>query len=135
MSSKRRPHLVTVLSLIVLTYSAIQIAGLWTGLSLPDLNLSVSRGYLFLKNGVWGLIGIFPTAALFFGWPRALQWTRGVALLIGIWYWIDRWLCVRSDFTRRSWPAAAISTVVIIVVIFWITYRKTVQAYYRENNV
>jgi hypothetical protein len=119
----------------VLTYSAIQIFGLRAGFLLPDLDLSVPRGYLFLKNGVWGLIGIITAAMLFFGWPRALQWTRGVVLLIGTWYWIDRWLCVQSDFTRRSWPAAAIITALIVVVVFWITYRKTVQVYYRENNV
>jgi hypothetical protein len=105
------------------------------GLSLPDLNLSVPREYLFAKNGVWGLVGVFTAAALFFGWPQALHWTRGVVLLIGTWYWIDRLLWVQSEFTRRSWPAAAIVTLIIIIVVFGITSRKSVQAYYRENNV
>ena len=119
----------------MLTYSAIQIIGLMAGLSLPDLNLSVPRGYLFLKNGVWGLIGVFTATVLFFGWPRALQWTRGVVLLIGIWYWIDRLTWMRSDFIQRSWPAAVIVTLTIVIVIFGITFRKSVQAYYWENNV
>jgi len=109
--------------------------GLLAWLPLPDLNLSVPRGYLFLKNGVWGLIGVFTAAVLFLGWPRALLWTRGVVLLTTIWYWIDRILWMRSDFTRRSWPAAVIVTLVIISVTLWFTHRKSVQAYYRENNV
>jgi len=88
--------------------------GLKAGLSLPDLNLSVPRGYLFLKNGVWGLTGLFTAAALFFGWSRALQWT---------------------DFTLRSWPVAASITLVMISVTFWVTSSKSVQAYYRETNV
>jgi hypothetical protein len=109
--------------------------GLKAGLSLPDLKLSVPRGYLFLKNGVWGLAGVFTAAALFFGWSRALQWTRGVVLLIGMWYWIDRVTWMHSDFTHRSWPVAALITLLMISVTFWVTSRKSVQAYYRETNV
>lgn len=109
--------------------------GLVAGLSLPDLSLSVPRGYLFLKNGVWGLTGAFTAAVLFFGWSRALQWSRAVVLLFGIWYWIDRVAWMRSDFTRKSWPLALSITLVMISVTFWITSRKSVQAYFRENSV
>ncbi|NIS78883.1 MAG: hypothetical protein GTO14_01355 [Anaerolineales bacterium] len=134
MSSKRRPRLVTSLSLGVLTFSAIHVAGLWAGINLPDLPLTVPRSYLLIKNGFWAVIGVFAAIALFTGRQWAIRFTRWSAVLFGIWYWIDRVFIMHSDFTRRSWPMAAIVTGAILVVLFGITSRVSVRNYYLESK-
>lgn len=118
----------------MLIFSAVHFAGLLGGIKLPDLPLTVPRSYLLVKNGFWMVISIIASFALFTGRRWAVQFTRGSALVFGLWYWVDRTFIMHSDFTRESWPIAAFTTGALLVVLFGLTSRVSVRDYFRESE-
>jgi hypothetical protein len=108
--------------------------GLAASFRLPDLPLPFPGWYLFIKNGLWGIIGLAVAAGLFFcqSWaPSFARWS-GVSLMI--WYWLDRLLLAQSDFAQRAWPAVAVVSLLIITGLLWTLNRPTVQDFFMENT-
>jgi hypothetical protein len=55
--------------------------------------------------------------------------------LVGLgWYWADRLLLTRSDFTRDRWPLAALFTVLAVASVAVILSRPNVREYFQENR-
>jgi hypothetical protein len=124
-----------LLCLVVLSLTAVLLAGFAAGLSLPGLPLSVPKWYLLLRNGIWGLSGIVAAVGLFFGlgWGLTLtQWWGGI---LSMWYWCERLLIARSEFTKRSWPAALCLTILGLTWMLWLLNRPGVRSYFTERDV
>lgn len=118
----------------MLTFSAVQFAGLTAGFALPDLPLSVPKWYLFIKNGIWALASLLAAAGLFFGRKWAPSFTRWGIVLITIWYWVDRLILVQSDFAKKSWPMAVTLILAIVLSLFWVLNRRSLRYFYLEDN-
>ena len=135
MPSNRRPRSLIVLCLGLLAFSVIHIAGLVATFRLPELSLPFPDWYLLLRNGLWGLSGLIAAGGLFFSrsWaPFFTQWT-GVAF--AIWYWSDRLLLARSDYAKRSWPAAGVLTLLAVLWLLWILRRPSILEFFRESKL
>jgi hypothetical protein len=88
---------------------------------------------LYLKNGLWGAVGVIVTGGLFSGQRWAPQFARLSAIGISIWYWSDRLLLARSDFAHRAWPVAAGINLLILTWLFWTLKRPTIQDFFLES--
>lgn len=131
---KRRPALVTWLSLGVLILAAVFWAGFVGGLSLPDLPFAVPIAYLLLRNAAWGTWGLLAALSAFFGkpWaPRLISWGGAVTVL---WYWVDRLLLTRSDYARSSAPLAAVLTLAAVGALAIVLRRPSVRRYFQESG-
>ncbi len=131
---RRRPRLVTWLSLGVLIFSAIHLIRMALGLRLPpDLPLTVPPAYIALNGGLWGLAGLAATYGLWRGRDWAIHLTRWGGLLYTVWYWLDRSLLARSDYARLTWPLGAVLTAFALGALLWALSRAHVRRYFREN--
>ncbi len=124
----------TALGLAALAVSALGFARLVLALRLPELPLSVSPSYLVMGGAVWGIVGL----ALGLGLLRGARWapglTRAATLVLAAWYWADRLLLTRSDYLRRSWPAAAAATALLSGAALWVPTRPSVRAFFGETS-
>lgn len=134
MISRRRPALVTWLSLGFLALGAIYLLRLVGGLMAPDLPLTVPHWYPPLTGGVWGLAWCAVALATFAGrrWARQAILVGGGAFLL--WYWLDRLAFVRSDYGLRTMPFSAGLTLLGMVLTFAILRQSAVQHYFGETN-
>lgn len=132
--TKRRPALVTWLSLGVLILAVVYWAGFVAGLSLPGLPFAVPASYLLIRNAAWGTWGLVAALSAFFGkpWaPRLISW-GGLAYLA--WYWGDRLLLAQSDYARSSAPQAAFLSVAAAGAAAFVLRRRSVRRYFRESD-
>jgi hypothetical protein len=109
-------------------------SGLIVGLRLPDLPFSVPRGYLVIRNALWGLVCMIGAAALFSGRAWAPRLVRLFALGLTIWYWVDRLIWSETLFDRQTRPISALLTLLILGLLFGILNRPSVRAYFGENR-
>ena len=134
MPSNRRPGLLTVLCLVLLAFSVIHFAGLVASFRLPELSLPFPDWYLLLRNGLWGLSGLIAAGGLFFSRSWAPSFTQWAGFAFGLWYWSDRLLLARSDYAKRSWPAAAGLTLLAVLWLLWILKRPSIQDFFWEST-
>jgi len=132
--ARRRPLLVTWLSLGVLTLAVFNLGGWLAGLSLPDLPYSVPRAYLLVRNALWATWGGLSAWFAFQGKPGAAGLLRVGGLLVLGWYWADRLLLARSDYTRNRWPLAAVFTALAVTTVAVILSRPNVRDYFQEKR-
>ncbi len=132
--ARRRPLLVTWLSLGVLTFAVFNLGGSFAGLGLPDLPYSVPRAYLLARNALWAAWGGLSALFAFRGKPGAAGLLRVGGLLVLGWYWADRLLLARSDYTRSRWPLAVITTALAVTTVAVILSRPKVRDYFQEKR-
>jgi hypothetical protein len=102
--------------------------------NIPDLPVDIPRWYFSLTGILWGTSGLILSYGLFrrLAWaPPFLNWG---SLCFIVWYWIDRILFVRSDYSRASWPAAAFFSALAILITFWVFKHPEIQAVFQEND-
>jgi hypothetical protein len=132
-----RPFLVTVLTVLVLMMTSINLIRLiqalvqWRFLSsLPQ----VSPAYLAGSGLFWSLIGLPLTWGLWRGHSIAPKAARIVALAHILYYWLDRAFLVNAGENSVNWPFAAGVTTILLVGIFWVLSRPYTKAYFGEVN-
>ena len=130
---RRRPALVTWLSLGVLTVAAVALSGLGAWFSLPDLPYSVPLEYLFLRNLLWGIWGAIGAFGAFVGRKWAPRWIQWGGLAVAGWYWADRLLLAQSNYIRNTWPLAGLFTLVAVLVGAWIFRQPAVRTFFEES--
>jgi hypothetical protein len=131
---RRRPALVTWLSLGVLTFSAFYLARAVAGLTLlarPALPLTIPWWYLPLTGILWSGCGLVVAIGLLRGmsWgPHLLRWGMLAYLT---WYWLDRLLLARSEYARQTVPASALLTALALALVFGALQQRSLRAYFR----
>jgi len=135
-SRRRRPVLVTWLSLGVLTFSAFYTARAAAGLTLlarPALPLTIPLWYLPLTGVLWSGCGIVVAVGLLRGksWgPHLMRWGTLAYLA---WYWLDRLLLARSEYARQTEPASALLTALSLALVFGLLQRPSLRAFFQEE--
>ena len=127
-AGRRRPFLVTLLALLVLSITGLYLLRFITALSLwsflGDLP-RVSPLYLALDGLVWAVIGLL----VFWGLWRGSAWTprvtRVTALVFVLNLWIERTLLAGNGFYQSDWPFVLGLTVVLLAFVFWTTVRSS----------
>jgi len=112
----------------------MQFAGLTAWFTLPDVPITVPKGYLFLKNGFWGSAGLIAAMALFFRRSWAPKLTYIGAIAYAAWLWIDRLLLQRSSFASSSFPFTFGAMTLCFLIVILILSRPSVRQYYEEQN-
>jgi hypothetical protein len=115
-----------------MVFSILFITRLILSLQMPELPLSIPRWYLPATGLFWGSIGLATCAGLFLGRPWAPQFLRWGCLGFAAWYWVDRFLFVRSDYGRGTWLAAALITLVGSILLFWFLRRADIRTFFQE---
>jgi hypothetical protein len=134
LKSNSRPRIVTWLAFAVLTFSTLFVIRFFTSFHMPDLTVTVPEWYFSLTGFVWGLSGLILSYGLYRTHPWALRMLKWGSLLFAVWYWIDWFVFVRSDYIRGRWPASLVLTIFVLGTIFLIQRRIDVQAAFQENN-
>jgi hypothetical protein len=132
---KRRPLVVTCLSLVVLTFSILQFAGLSAWYRLPELAWSVPGWYLPGKSLVLGVGALVGSVGLFSGklWStRVLHW---LAVLYLVWFWADRLIIRSASFTRQALPLYGTLISLACLLILWMLGWESTRAYVEEPLV
>ncbi len=112
----------------------MQFVGLAAWFTLPDIPISVPKGYLLLKNVLWGSVGLIAATALFFRCSWAPKLTYIGAIAYAAWLWIDRLLLQQSDFASSSFPFTFGAMTLCFLIVVWILSRPSVRQYYEEQN-
>jgi hypothetical protein len=131
--SRRRPGLVTILALGVLTLGAVHLAGFLVTFSLPEMPISVPLWYLRLKSALWGLSAATAGAGVFLGRRWAPAFTRWGAAMYLVWLWADRLLLATSPYARQSLPFALVLSLGGLGSILWILGRKSAKDFFGET--
>lgn len=129
----RRPKIVTLATLGVLTLATLHLARFALAMALPDLPLTVPTIYIPLTGALWAIGGAAVAIGLFSGrrWaPAAARWG---GLAYALWFWADRLLLVETDYARRTRPASLALTVLGLAGLWWILHRPKVRNYFRER--
>lgn len=114
--------------------SALGFTRLALAIRLPELPFTVPTAYLALSGAAWGIIALLTAFGLLRGAAWAPTLTRATALALAGCYWGDRLLFARGDYTGRSWPAAALVTLLALVSLQWVLSRPAAKVFFRENS-
>lgn len=130
----KRPSLVTLLAVWVLILSCINFIRFTEAIRTWDFLASlpgVSPLYIASTGIIWALLGFPLTWILWRGHAQAPKATRILTLVYAIYYWFDRLLIAQNVNATSNWLFAATTTVVMILLIFWILSRS--QNYFRHT--
>lgn len=118
----KRPFLVTLLAVLVLIISCINLIRLIEAIRMWDFLAilpGVSPLYIALTGLFWVLVG-FPLAwGLWRGHPQAPLATHILVLVYALYYWFDRIFIAQTVNATSNWLFAVIVTVVMILLTFW----------------
>jgi hypothetical protein len=134
LSSRKRPAVVTWLSLGGLTLGAIYLIRLAGGLMAPDLPLSVPRWYPPLTGAVWGIAWGVGAVGLFAGRAWAPRGVRILGAAFLAWYWIDRLLFVRSEHALRTMPFSLGVTALGAAFVILALRQPAVRRFFGESS-
>jgi hypothetical protein len=134
LKSNSRPRIVTWLASGVLILSILFIVRFFLSFQIPDLPLTTPQWYFSLTGFAWGLFGLILSYGLFQTFPWAFHTFFWGSLSFMVWYWIDRLLFARSDYSQVSWPASAILTVLSLGFLLWVQRRADIKAVFKEND-
>jgi len=121
-SQPKRPFSVTVLILLVLSYSALGWLGFFEILPhwefLLELPLAVPLLYLALRSAFWGLVGLPLIWGLWVGRTWACYAMQIAAALYASHYWLDRFLLADRSAIANRWPFAVSLTLLCLAYTY-----------------
>jgi hypothetical protein len=132
-SKRKRPFLVTLLAIVVLSITTIHLVRLiqainwWDFLSqLPG----VSPGYLAVTGLIGTLLGLPLFWGLWRGHPIVPAAARSLAVLYGLYWWLEKLFTAQSAGNLINWPFSAAFSIVLLSITFLTFLRPEVKAYF-----
>lgn len=133
--TRKRPFLVTLLAVLVLTITTINLVRLINTLILWSFLVSLP-GVPPLYLAATGLIGFLIGVPLFWGlWtgdPRAPKATKIVIILYLSYQWLERIVLTRTGNRLDNWPFTASMTLITFLFVFWTLRRSDVKDYFGD---
>jgi len=135
LQNRKRPFLVTLLALLVLSITIIYLVRLINSITLWNF-LAALPGISPLYLALTGLILTLVGALLFFGlWtgnPRAPRATRVLTMAYLSYQWLEWIQSVRIGNEFENWPFAAGMTLFVIIFIFWTLSRSDAKTFFGD---
>ena len=135
LQNRKRPFLVTLLALLVLSITIIYLVRLinsitsWNFLAaLPG----ISPLYLALTGLILTLVGALLFFGLWTGNPRAPRATRVLTVAYLSYQWLEWIQSVRVGNEFENWPFAAGMTFFVIIFIFWTLSRSDAKTFFGD---
>lgn len=133
MRSDPRPWFVTWLSLGVLIFAIAHLAALIVADGLQQVEISVPPAYLYGKTLVWLAAGLVSAIGLFTGRRWAPNFTKWLAVIYTLWYWVDRATLAASRQALHGWGLSALAMGLIVVLIWWSLSRADILRFFRST--
>ena len=137
LQNRKRPFLVTLLALLVLSITIIYLVRLINSMTLWNF-LAALPGISPLYLALTGLILTLVGALLFFGlWtgnPRAPRATRVLTVAYLSYQWLEWIQSVRGGNEFENWPFAAGMTLFVIIFIFWTLSRSDAKTFFGDMH-
>jgi hypothetical protein len=122
MTKPKRPFAVTVLILVVLSYTVLGWFGLLDALQrwefLQTLPLTVPVYYLVTRSAILALLGVPLIWGLWVGQSWAWYVTQISALVVVVFYWLDRLLVAHPAMISERWPFAVGMTTLWLALVY-----------------
>jgi hypothetical protein len=135
LQNRKRPFLVTLLALLVLSITIIYLVRLINSITLWNF-LAALPGISPLYLALTGLILTLVGALLFFGlWtgnPRAPRATRVLTVAYLSYQWLEWIISVRVGNEFENWPFAAGMTLFALIFIFWTLSRSDAKTFFGD---
>ncbi|MBC8506983.1 MAG: hypothetical protein ISR58_08720 [Anaerolineales bacterium] len=136
-SKPKRPFPVTLLILLVLTYTSLGWFGFIEAVRhwdfLQELPLVVPPLYLASRNAFWGLAGIPLIWGLWVGRHWAWRVTQIAAVFYTLYYWLDRLLLADSSAIAGRWPFALGLTITCLFYTFIVLWLPRSRRFYNRD--
>jgi hypothetical protein len=127
LSKPKRPIAVTVLILMVLSYTVLGWFGLLDALRrwdfLQTLPLTVPLFYLVLRSALMAVFGLPLIWGLWIGRPWAWYATQIYAVVLVTFYWLDRVLVAQPAVIGERWPfmvAITLLELFLVTLALWL---------------
>ena len=135
--SKKRPRILTVLSLVVCMVSFFHLFKLIQILIniqiLQTLPITVSPIYLTIIGFIWGVLGLFLTWSLWTGKPWSQRAGLFISLAYTIFFWIDLIWIAEPEVLQTRWLINLILTALGIPAVILILNLKSSRDYFSGN--
>jgi len=130
---QKRPFLVTLLAVLVLSITIVNLLrlvntiALWSFLSdFPG----ISPFYLAATGLVWALIGVALVWVLWTGNPRAPTVARILTIFYLSYKWLEWIVLTTSGNKLQNWPFLVVLTIVVILFTFWTLSRSDAKDFF-----
>jgi len=137
LQNRKRPFLVTLVALLVLSITIIYLVRLVKSIDLWNF-LAALPGISPLYLALTGLIVTLAGALLFWGlWtgnPSAPKATRILTVVYLGYQWFEWILSVRIGNEFENWPFAASMTLFVLIFIFWTLSRSDAKTFFGEMH-
>jgi hypothetical protein len=135
---QRRPFLVTLLTLGVLSFTVLQSARFYLGIkqwSFISSTLSAGMAaYIVLTGFVWAGVSALNISGLW----RGRRWARRLTLItvatFSLYYWIDRLIVSHGTTDRTNLAFSLILNTLILLGIIWILRRRDSRAFFGDSH-
>jgi len=133
LQNRKRPFLVTLLALLVLSITIIYLVRLINSITLWNFLAAlpgISPLYLALTGLIVTLVGALLFWGLWTGNPRAPRATRVLTMAYLSYQWLEWIQSVRIGNEFENWPFAAGMTLFVIIFIFWTLSRSDAKTFF-----
>jgi hypothetical protein len=130
---RKRPFLVTLLALVVLSITTIHLVRLVHTVALWDFLSSlpgISPGYLAATGLIGVLVGLPLFWGLWRGYSSAPTATRILAVLYVLYWWLDKLLPARSGDSLANWPFSVVMSAILLLLFTLTFFLPEVKAYF-----
>jgi hypothetical protein len=117
----------------VLIFAIAHLAALIVIGGLQQVDLSVPPAYLYGRTVLWSAGGLISALGLFTGRRWAPAYTKWLAVVYTLWYWVDRLTLAASSQALQGWGLSALVMGLFVVCIWWSLSRDNVLRFFRST--
>ena len=137
LQNRKRPFLVTLLALLVLSITIIYLVRLVNSITLWNFLAAlpgISPLYLALTGLIVTLAGTLLFWGLWTGNPRAPKATRILSVAYLGYQWLEWIISARIGNEFENWQFAAGMTLFVLIFIFWTLSRSDAKTFFGEMH-
>lgn len=125
--------LLIALFLLLALASVLRLSlALQVGALLVELGASASPLYLALSACAWGVLGLACAFGLAFRQRWAPLAAHASAVVVALWYWIDRLALDQTAVAQQNWLFSALATLVCLVFTFAVLALPAQKEFFRS---